>query len=298
VEIAIRKEFIVAIGLVALLIPIRAKAHGTVGDYTFLEPLVAEDANPKNEFDIVAPSWHRTSDGREFSIGSSLEKKLSENFSITAATAWDANSPNDGRPVEGFENLKLLAKYAFLTIPEHEFRLSAAVGLEIPVGNPSTGASTHFRMGPELLWAKGLGDLPDLPWLMWLRPLGLQGDVGYSANTSGRAIHELFADEVIEYSFPYLNNAVRDVGMKWPLRNLYPFVEFNYDQLLAGPAGSTFPDVRITPGIAYVDHYIEISIGTQFPLNSATSPSNHAAVLGLLDLFIDDILPAVNWTPF
>ena len=41
-----------------------AWAHGTVGDYTFLEPIVAEDANPKNEFDIVRPQWTRTTEGR------------------------------------------------------------------------------------------------------------------------------------------------------------------------------------------------------------------------------------------
>jgi CopC domain len=36
-------------------LPRTASAHGTVGDYTFLEPIVAEDANPKNECDLLAP---------------------------------------------------------------------------------------------------------------------------------------------------------------------------------------------------------------------------------------------------
>jgi hypothetical protein len=53
-----------------------AWAHGVVGDYTFLEPIVADDANPKNDFDILRPqeTWPR--DGREFSLGFSFEKTI------------------------------------------------------------------------------------------------------------------------------------------------------------------------------------------------------------------------------
>jgi len=39
-----------------------AWAHGVVGDYVFLEPLIAEDPTPANELDIVQPGWTRTSD--------------------------------------------------------------------------------------------------------------------------------------------------------------------------------------------------------------------------------------------
>lgn len=35
-------------------------AHGVVGDYTFLEPLVAEDPTPANEFDVLVPGWNKS----------------------------------------------------------------------------------------------------------------------------------------------------------------------------------------------------------------------------------------------
>jgi len=277
----------------------RAYAHGTVGDYTFLEPIVAEDANPKNEFDILRPSWVRTSEGREFALGFSLEKKLSENSSILLGSEWVELSPKEDRPASGFNNMEVLLKYAFYTNPEHELRLSGGLAMDMPVGDPNIGAETHFRMGPELLWAKGMGDLPnDNAVLKYLRPIGFQGDVGYSANTSGAAVHDLFADEVIEYSLLYLSNSVRDIGLPWPIRNMYLYTEFNYDQLIAGPSGQTFPQIRITPGLAFMNRSIELSVATQFPLNNATVPDNHAVVLGLVDLFIDDLIPATNWTPF
>lgn len=298
-----RKVITTVAALVALVLSAtRVLAHGVVGQRTFIEPIVAEDANPKNEFDILKPGWFRTSEGREFSLGFSLEKKVSENGSFSIASEWVALSPK--APAEpyttGFNNLELSYKYAFLTLPEHEFRLSAAGILELPTGNRDAGAETHTRIGPELLWAWGLGDIPNRGALKYLRPFAIQGDVGYThtVKTGGKDNDELFADNVIQYSLPYLSDFVRDFGLRWPLRNLILYTEFNYDQIVTGRSGTTFPDLRITPGIAYMDYYVELSVATQFPLNNATVPDNHAAVLGLLDLFIDDIVPQTNWTPF
>lgn len=286
-----------AVAMLLLAIPAVAAAHGTVGDYTFLEPMIAEDANPKNEFDVLAPRWVRTSEGREFSLGFSLEKKLSENSSVVVGSSWSDISPREGRPASGFDNLDLMLKYSMLTLAEHELRISGGLEMSVPTGNPDAGAETHFRLGPELLWAKGMGDLPDHGWIKYLRPLGFQGDVGYTATTTGRTNHELFADEVIEYSIPYLSSSVRDFGLQWPFRNLYLYTEFNYGQLLAGPPGATFPAVFVTPGIAYMDYYVEVSVATQFALNQASVRDNHAAVLGLVDVFIDDLFGFTNWTP-
>src|SRR5208337_2964961 len=99
-------------------------AHGTVGDYTFLEPIVADDANPKNEFDILRPQWTRTAEGREFSLGFSLEKVLvpaPESMSngtaggglvsVEIGSAWRDESPKDGPAVSGFNDLELLPKW-------------------------------------------------------------------------------------------------------------------------------------------------------------------------------------------
>ncbi len=285
-------------------------AHGTVGDYTFLEPIVADDANPKNEFDILKPGWVRAADGREFSLGFSLEKTLvaaPESYSngmpgggllsLEIGSEWLDRSPKEGPEATGFNDLELLPKWAFLTIPEHEFRLSIGAKFVLPAGNPSVEDQNHTQLGPEFLWAKGWGDLPNRGLLKYLRPFGFQGDFGYIPALGGRAWHEMFADNVIEYSLPYLSNNVRDIGLEWPLRNMYLYSEFNYDQLITGPPGQTFPQILITPGIAFMNYYVELSVATQFALNNATVPNNHAAVIGLLDLFIDDIFSFTNWTP-
>jgi len=280
-----------------------AWAHGVVGDYVFLEPLIAEDPTPANELDILEPSWVKSSDGNDYSIGFSGEKVLwmddnhMPTFSLAGGTAWHHVSPYEGPSHEGVDNPEVALKGTFFYSLEHEFLASAALVADLPVGNSAIRDQSHTSLGPELLWEKGLGDLPNLPWLKYLRPFGFQGDVGYLPALGGQTSHDLFADGVIEYSLPYLSNNVKDIGLKWPLRNLFLFTEINYDQLIKGPSGETFPTILATPGIAYVSYHFEISLGTQLALNNAAVPANHAAIIGLLDIFYDSFFPKWgNWT--
>ena len=276
-------------------------AHGVVGDYAFLEPLVAEDPTPANEFDIVQPQWTRSAEGRSFSVGAELEKVLGADaqglprFSVAVATSWLYNSPSEGPNTHGFDNLELAAKYAFWIVPEHELLLSGAVSLQLPTGSPSVEEQQHTSLGPSLLWEKALGDLPNRPLLKYLRPFGFQGGVSYLPALGGHTSHALSADQVVEYSLPYLSNNVQETGLKPPLRNLFLFTEFNYAQLIAGPSGETFPSLVMTPGIAYVGYRFELSIGTQLALNNASVPDTHAAVLALVDIFYDSVIPQANW---
>lgn len=310
VEKCVRRVYVfVLLGLLAAPAP-RAMAHGVVGDYTFLEPIVADDANPKNEFDILRPGWVNAAGGRQFSLGFSFEKVIvaaPESWSggapggglvsLEVGSEWRDESLKEGPALSGFNDLELLPKWAFVTIPKHEFRLSVGAKFIIPTGNPSVEDQNHTQLGPEFLWAKGFGDLPNWSLVKYLRPFGIQGDFGYIPALGGRTWHEMFADNVIEYSLPYLSNNVRDIGLKWPLRNMYLYTEFNYDQVITGPAGQTFPQILITPGLAFMNYYLELSLATQLALNRATVANNHAAVIVLLDLFIDDMFPQVNWTP-
>jgi hypothetical protein len=69
-------------------------AHGVVGDYVFLEPLITQDPTPANELDILQPSWMRSSDANTYSVGFSMEKILylddeyMPRFSIGGGSNW------------------------------------------------------------------------------------------------------------------------------------------------------------------------------------------------------------------
>lgn len=289
--------------LILLVVPAPVFAHGVVGDYIFLEPIITQDPTPANELDILAPSWVRSADANTYSIGFSMEKVLylDENyvprFSIGGGSSWSHVSPFADQSREGFGELVLFGKYAFYYSLEHEFMLTIGAQLRLPTGNPSIEAQNHTSLGPLFLWEKGMGDLPNLPVLKYLRPLGVQSDFGYVPALGGHTSHHMFADAVVEYSIPYLSNNVQDIGLRPPFRNLFLFNEINYDQLITGPSGSTFPTLLATPGIAYVGYHFEVAVGTQFALNTASRPGTHAAVVGLFDIFYDSIIPHFgNWT--
>ena len=280
-----------------------AYAHGVVGDYVFLEPLITQDPAPANELDILAPSWVRSSDGNSYSIASSVEKVLwiddnyMPRFSIGGGSGWQHQSPFHGPNADGFDALTMFAKWAFFYSQKHEFLASIGMQIQLPTGNTGIQPSSHTSLGPTFLWEKGMGDLPNWPVLKYLRPLGVQTDFGYVPALGGPTSHHMFADAVVEYSLPYLSNNVQDIGLKWPLRNMFLFNEFNYDQFITGPSGQTFPTILATPRIAYVSYHFEVALGTQFALNNASKPGTHAAVLGLLDIFYDSFFPKWgNWT--
>jgi len=298
-----RRKTIFALMIAFAMRASAAYAHGVVGDYIFLEPLITQDPAPANEFDILAPSWVKSSDGNSYSIASSIEKVLwiddnyMPRFSIGGGSGWQHQSPFHGPNVDGFDALTMFAKWAFFYSQKHEFLASIGAQIQLPTGNTGIQPSSHTSLGPTFLWEKGMGDLPNWPVLKYLRPLGIQTDFGYLPALGGPTSHHMFSDAVIEYSLPYLSNNVQDIGLKWPLRNMFLFNEFNYDQLITGPSGQTFPTILTTPGLAYVSYHFEMALGTQFALNNASRPGTHAAILGLLDIFYDSFFPKWgNWT--
>jgi hypothetical protein len=67
----------VAVMLLATQLSVRTSwAHGVVGDYVFLEPVITQDPTPANELDILAPSWVKTRDANNYAVGFSVEKVL------------------------------------------------------------------------------------------------------------------------------------------------------------------------------------------------------------------------------
>jgi len=301
--VMMRTVEVAALIVLSISIAHPAHAHGVVGDYVFLEPLITQDPTPANELDILQPSWVKSSDANNYSIGSSIEKVLfiddeyMPRVSLGGGTTWHYVGPYHGPRQDGFDNLTLFGKCAFYYSLEHEFLTSLSLQLQLPTGNTPVEAESHTSLGPVFLWEKGMGDLPNLPVLKFLRPIGIQSDFGYVPALGGHTNHHMFADCVVEYSLPYLSNNVQDIGLRWPLRNMFLFSEFNYDQLITGPSGQTFPTILASPGLAYVSYHFEIAVGTQFALNNASRPGTHAAILGLLDIFYDSIFPKVgNWT--
>ena len=271
-----------------------AHAHGTVGQRTFIEPFVTEDANPKNEFVIAKPGFFNTHEGNEFSLGFSLEKKLSENFSFALEGEWTAQRVGGAPNPEGFQNPGLLLKYSLWKSPAREFILSPALAIEPPLGDRDVGAERDTTVAPLLLFGKGWGDLPQS--LSYLRPLAIMGDAGFEILTNAETETVFKYDVLLMYSLPYLHTYVRDFGTPWPLRQLVPLVEFNFETRINGLERTT--EARITPGLVYLGRSVQLGAAGKFPLNRTTGRELDPSILFIVDLFYDDLFPALTWTPF
>ena len=113
-----------------------------------------------------------------------------------------------------------------------------------------------------------------------------------SINESGDTVVEqnpnnLLWGFALEYSIPYLQSFVRDMGWQAPFNRLIPIVEFNFSTALnRGQSGTTG---TINPGVLWAGQSIQIGIEAMIPVNSRTG--SKTGVIAQLHFFLDDILP-------
>lgn len=301
------------VAMVFLLGAENALAHGIVGNRLFIEPLVTEDANPKNELDLPILEAISSPDGHSVNFNYSLEKLLRPRISVDLENTynWFRPAVRGSSRISGWGNIGLGVKYALYKSPAHEFIMSAKFGVELPTGNTALTANDFTMLEPAFLYAKGFGDLPSRGAWNWLRPIAVQGDVALDFPAGGQRPNPARrftprADLVLEYSIPYLNQFVRHANRGCALADgfvrkghslraiagdLVPFTEFNFQ---AAPLGSgsrrTYGFFR--PGVVYVGHYFEIGGAVELPADNFTG--THPGGIGIFDLFIDDVFPVMN----
>jgi hypothetical protein len=61
---------------------------------------------------------------------------------------------------------------------------------------------------------------------------------------------------------------VEPIGTDTPWLDLVPYTEFDYSQSLIASRLTTLPDFRLTPGLAYLGDYCEVSVGAQVALGN------------------------------
>ena len=154
------------------------------------------------------------------------------------------------------------------------------------------GAEKDWAFKPFLLYGKGLGDLPSA--VKYLRPLALQGDAGFEVSTDHDRTTTFAHNVAVEYSVPYLQSFVRDLGLRWPLSNLIADTEFNFEHGVNG-ADHGHTKAFATPGVVYMDRYVELGVAGRFPLNDRAHQELDWGIIWIVDLFIDDILPWTRW---
>ena len=299
-------EFGCATLLITILSAAPLSAHGILGERMFIEPLVTEDANIKNELVFPFAEFMVQPDGVWRQLAFSFEKELyPERLSITLETGRIYRHDNSQR-LAGWDNLDAGVKFRAYANEHHEFLLTPALFITMPTS--SQRVEEHdTALTPKLMYGKGFGDASP----GWLRPFAIQGDIGIKSSVQGPSDHELLYDAVLMYSIPYLNHTVRKSDSGYALEhglrqgfsagailgNLFPYVEFNASHPLAGTPGSAISSLR--PGILWMGKYVQVSFAADIPLQSeAAEVRRHQGFCASLDWFLDELVPAFNWTPW
>lgn len=114
---------------------------------------------------------HRTANVNEYSTRYSVaidaaqktassEWLLTPKFSVSCDNSFISFEPNGQSTVTGFGNVGFGAKYAPYKNAAHEFIVSSELHWEAPTRNANLGVDMFNVLTPEILYAKGFGDLP------------------------------------------------------------------------------------------------------------------------------------------
>lgn len=277
-------------------------AHGYAGARFFPATIATDDPFVADELSLPTISTFRFAGDngapatRVTALSLDYTKRITPRFGLGFGESYQFISPDDGSGTVGWSNLELSAKYLAYKNDRHETLLS--VGLNAEVGNTGTaraGAEPTSVVSPAVFFGKGFGDLPNS--FGWLRPLAVTSVVAYDVPVRASTLsegeitrnpHVLNTGLAIEYSLPYLQAQVRDVGLKPPFERLIPLVEI----VLATPVdrgqgGQTTGTVN--PGVLWVGRNLQLGLEAVLPVNGRTG--NSVGVTFQLHWFLDDLFP-------
>ena len=271
----------------------RVQAHGLEGDRFFPPTPLTDDPFAVDELSLPEIQYNPATASRETDITGSFSKEIFPKFALSIQDTYINLNPKGGPTQDGYSPIVLNAKYQLWEIPGHEFILS--IGSDFTLGGTGSKALPSYQYyttyTPNLYLGKGFNELPDE--LKFFRPLALTTVTGYDLYANAAQSNALEWSGSLQYSIPYLQEHVEDVGIPRPFRDMIPLVEF---QMTTPTNKNAVPTTgTINPGVLWEGKYCQISLEASIPINSQTGP----AVGGLfqVQVFIDDLFPKIFGHP-
>lgn len=283
-----------------------AQAHGFAGKRFFPATPSTEDPFVADELSLPTITRQRfgASEGepgsRETDFSFDVSKRITERLGVGFGGTYRQVEPAGGDRQRGFDNFAASVKYQFFTDPDHEAIVSGGVDWDIAgSGTRRVGAESFSTLAPAIFFGKGFGDLPD-EW-RYARPFAVTGSlgVGFPTRSSTRTIndegeesierhpHTLQWSFALEYSVPYLQSFVKDMGIGAPFNRMFPVVEFALSTPLDRGGGGTTG--TINPGILWAGQYAQVSVEAVIPVNDRSGKG--VGWLAQLHFFMDDLFP-------
>jgi hypothetical protein len=273
----------------------RAAAHGFVGDRFFPATILTDDPFVADEMSL--PTFTRdptAADGTQtFGFDFDVSKRLTPDIGITISQGWQHLKAPGLPGVTGLTGFSTELDWQFFKDAPHE--ATAMLGLHESWAHTgrvqALGAPDFTTLSPLIDFGKGFGDLPDS--LPWLRPFAVTGNLSLDFPTKTQSAGSPNPNNfnygfAFEYSLPYLQQNVKDIGLPEPFKWMIPIVEVSYSTALnRGQGGQTTGTIQ--PGVIWSGQYMQIGAEAIIPINRASGHGYGAVVQ--LHFYLDDIFP-------
>ncbi|OTP67024.1 hypothetical protein [Caballeronia sordidicola] len=263
------------------LIPSPAHAHAVAGDRVFPSTLSVDDPGVGDEANFQYGHQRVPGDNGDQSINTfdaEYDKLITPRLAVSVGETYVMQNNAKAR---GFDNLDVGVKYLLYVNDAHEFMTS--VGLDAEIGGTGSHAiaDSFSTLSPTIFAGKGMGDLPDS--LAYLRPIAITGEAGPALTTGACQPNAFNYGFTVQYSLPYLQQHVHDLGLPQPLSNIVPLVEVPLSRSQGQTTGT------VNPGFIWINRYGQFGVEAQIPINRASG--SHVGILVQAHIFFDDVAP-------
>jgi len=290
-----------------------AAAHVIAGARVFPVTLTFDDPGVSDEASLPALSYMRgaanggTGPTHDVDLGFEYDKTITDTTALIFNDGWDIDQTNGAKTETGWENLVITGKWQAYTDADHEFVTS--LGIQREMGATGTGHTGDDRFGstlPTVYFGKGFGDMT----IGDFRPFAVTGELSYAfadkelkiiqppiglgTSPVGSGIAPYFNNGnnnawagalSLQYSIPYLQSQVRNIGLTGWLAQVVPLVEFTWSSPASRP--ETTPTTwTAAPGFIYMAQWGEIGVEALVPLDRAAG--TNVGAVALVHFFFDD----------
>jgi hypothetical protein len=294
-----------------------ALAHGFVGKRFFPATIATDDPFVADELSLPTFSTQRidASDDepptRQKTLSGEFSKRITNDFGMSLGLAHDRITPQGQPTVSGYENIELGFKYQFHRNEARESIMAVGLGWEIGGSGSRSVGESFSTFTPTFFFGKGFGDLPD-SWSS-LKPLAITGTVGVAfpsrsstvttsvdpdtgaiVSDTERHPDVLQIGLAFQYSLPYLQSAVRDVGLPAPFNRMIPIIEVALERPLNRVDDRRFTG-SVNPGLLWAGRYVQLGLEAIVPVNRRSG--HGVGAVAQLHFFLDDIFPRTFGRP-
>jgi hypothetical protein len=284
------------LAFLGLFVAASAQAHVIVGVRVFPVTLTFDDPGVADEATLPQFVYQPAGGGEhDYNLQWEYDKTITPTTALIYNQGWDIVQRPGEKTRTGFENVFITGKWQGYTNATTESVVSLGVIREFGGGyaTQGIGGDAYGATAPTIYGGQGLGALP----IGMLRPLAVTGELSYfiadrrlnSTLDNNGSPNSWSGGLSLQYSIPYLQSEVRDVGFPDFINRLIPLVELTWFSPAAAPAGGLPMTLTVAPGVIYMGNTYQVGVEMLIPANKAAGP--HVGLIAQLHFFFDDLFP-------